>query len=83
MYDEEYIGDSARTFGQILKDHLRTLSSIHGHANTTGHQNSMDNFTIMERESHNLPKAIKETIYIKINDQSLNRNIGEDKLLHV
>ena len=35
--DEEYIGESSRTFGERFKEHLKAPSPIHDHFNTTGH----------------------------------------------
>ena len=35
--DEEYIGESARTFGERFREHLKTPSPIYNHCNTTGH----------------------------------------------
>ena len=36
-YDEGYIGESARTSGKRLKEHLRVPSPIYDHAHTSGH----------------------------------------------
>ena len=73
--DEEYIGESARAFGERLKEHFRAPSTIYDHANTTGHHNSEYNFSTMGRESQNLGRTIKKVMYIKVNDPSLKRNI--------
>ena len=56
--------------------HFRAPSFIYDHANTSGHHNNKDNVSIMGRESHKFTRTIKETIYIRVKDQSLNRNIG-------
>ena len=37
----------------------------------------MDNFTLVGRESYNLTRTMKKTIYIRANDPSLNRGIGK------
>ena len=42
--DEEYIGESRRTFRERLKEHLRAPSPIYDTANTTGNHTSVDNF---------------------------------------
>ena len=39
---EEYIGESGRTFGDRLKEHLRAPSLIHHHSNSTGHPVSLN-----------------------------------------
>ena len=35
--DDEYMGETSRTFGKRYKEHLKALSSIHHHSNQTGH----------------------------------------------
>ena len=47
---EEYIGESGRTFGERYREHMRSPSPIMDHHNTTGHEVSLDNFTIVGRE---------------------------------
>ena len=71
---KEYIGEFGRIFGDRFKEHLRALSPIHRHSNSTGHPVSPDCFTIVYRESQGVARNIKEAIYIQINDPSLNRN---------
>ena len=81
--DEEYIGESSRTFGKRFKEHQKTPSPIFDHYNTTGHKISLENFDIVERENQNLMRAIKEALYIRVIDPSLNRNIGKYHLPHI
>ena len=45
-FEEEYIGESGRTFAERLREHMRAPSPIHDHYNTTGHELSLDNFSI-------------------------------------
>ena len=78
--DEEYIGESLRTFGERFKEHLKAPSPIFDHYNTTGHKVSLDNFSIMGREEQNLMRTIKEALYIRVNNPSLNRNIGKNTI---
>ena len=80
--DEGYIGESARTFGETFKEHLRTPSPIYDHVSITGHQTSIDRFSVVGMESHNLTRTVKEAIYIRVNNLSLNRNIRKYELLH-
>ena len=80
---EEYIGESGRTFGERYREHMRTPSPIMDHQNTTGHEVSLDNFTIVGREENNIARNIKEAIFIRVNDPSLNRNIGKFQLSHI
>ena len=43
----------------------------------------VDNFSIVGREDHSIAKTIKEAILIRVNDPSLNRNIGKFQLPHI
>ena len=81
--DEEYIGESGRTFAERFREHMRTPSPIHDHHNTTGHELSLDNFSIVGREDQSTARTIKEAILIRVNDPSLNRNIGKYQLPHI
>ena len=81
--DDKYIGESARTFGERFREHLKAPSTIYDHSNITGHTTAQDNFSIVGREDHKLMRLIKETIYIRVNNASLNRNIGKYQLPHI
>ena len=80
--EDEYIGESSRTFGERYKEHLKAPSPIYDHHNITGHETSIENFSIVGREDQNLIRAIKEAIYIRVNNPSLNKNIGKYHLPH-
>ena len=58
-------------------------SSIMDHQNTTGCEVSLDNFSIVGREDISIARNIKEAIFIRVNDPSLNRNIGKFQLPHI
>ena len=77
--NDEYIGETSRTFGERFKEHLKDPSPVHHHSNNTDHPNSQDNFQIIGREGHGLARNIKEFIFIRVNNPSLNRNIGKFK----
>ena len=81
--DDEYIGETCRTFGERFKEHLKDPSSIHHHSNHTGHPTSQNNFQIIGREGHCLARNIKESIFIRVNNPTLNRNIGKFNLPHI
>ena len=81
--NEEYIGESARNFAERFKEHQKTPSPIFDHCNTTSHNININNFTIVGREDQNLTRAIKEALFIRVNDPSLNRNIGKYHLPHI
>ena len=40
--DEEYIGESSKTFGGRFKEHLKAPSPIYDHFNTTGHHVTLE-----------------------------------------
>ena len=46
----------------------------------TGHQLSTDNFNILSRESQDLTRLIQKSIYIRVKNPMLNRNIGKFQL---
>ena len=63
--DEEYIGESAGTFAERFKEHLKPPSPIYDHSNISGHAVTIDNFSIVGREDQNMKRAIKEALYIR------------------
>ena len=81
--DEEYIGESSRTFGERFKEHLKPPSPIYDQSNISGHCVTINNFKIVRREDLNQIRTIKEALYIRVNDPSLNRNVGKYHLPHV
>ena len=81
--EEEYIGESARTFAEKFKEHQKAHSPIFDHCNISGHNININNFTIVGREDQNHTRAIKEALFIRVNDPSLNRNIGKYHLPHI
>ena len=80
--DDEYIGETSRTFGERYKEHLKAPSAIHHHSIQTDHPTNQNNFQIVGREGHNLARNIKESICIRVNNPSLNNNIGKFNLSH-
>ena len=44
--DEEYIGETSRTFGEF-KEHLKVPSPIYNHSHNTGHTTTQDNVQII------------------------------------
>ena len=77
---KQYIGESGRTLGDISKEHLKAPSPLYLHTTTSGHLVSPECFSIVDREPQGLTRNIKEAMYIKVNDPSLNRNIGKFQL---
>ena len=82
-FDEEYIGKSGRSLEERFREHMRAPYPILDHHNITGLEVSLNNFSKVGREEQNIARTIKEAILIRINDPSLNRNIGKFQLPHV
>ena len=78
--NEEYIGDISRTFGERFKKHLKQPPPIHLHSTQTWHSTTPDNFN---REEHGLARTIKESIFNRVNNHTLNRNVGKYNLHHI
>ena len=68
---------------EIFREHLKDPSSIHHHSSNIGHPISQNNFQIVGREGHGLARNIKESIFIRVNNPTLNRNIGKFNLTHM
>ena len=81
--DDEYIGETSRTFGEKYKEHMKASSPIHHHSSQTGHLSNHNNFQIIRREGHNLTRNIKESIFIRVNNSTLNNIIGKFNLPHI
>ena len=80
--NEAYIGESGRTFAERFRECMKAPSPIYDH-HITGHEVSLDNFSIVGREDHGIARTIKEAILIRVNDPSLNKNIGKFQLTHI
>ena len=81
--DDEYIGETSRTFGERYKEHLKDPSPIHHHNNQTNHPFNHKNFKIIGREGHHLSRYIKESIFIRVNNPNLNNDVGKFNLPHM
>ena len=82
-YRDEYIGETSRTFGERYKELLKDPSPIHQHSSQTGHPTNHNNVQIIGREGHSLARNIKESIFMRVNNPTLNRNIGKFNLPHI
>ena len=81
--DKEYIGQTSRTFGERFIEHLKDSSPMHHHSNTICHLTTKGNFQITGRKDHGTARTIKESIYIRVSNPTLNRNIGKFNLHHI
>ena len=81
--NDEYIGKTYRTFGERFKEHLKEPSPMHDHINNKHHPTSQHNIQIIGREGHGLARNIKESIFIMVNNPTLNRNISKFNLPNI
>ena len=65
--EEEYIRESERTFWDRLKKHFRAPTTIYQHSHSSGHCIKV----------HSITRTIKEAMFIRVNDPSLNGNLGK------
>ena len=80
---EEYVGESSRTLGECYRDYLKEPSPIYVQSLHSSHQLSPDKFNIIGRDDQDPSKLIKKSIYIGVNNLTLNRNIGKFNLSHI
>ena len=74
-----YIGETARTLGKRLDEHKKLSSSaVKEHQDNTGHEIDWRNVKIVGKEEHWLKRKIKESITIRREKPSLNRDQGWD-----
>ena len=69
--------------GERYKEHPKKPSPIHAHSTQAGHTTNPENFNIIGKEDHGLARTIKESIYIRVNNHTLNRNVGKYNLDHI
>ena len=81
--DEEYIGETSMTLGERYREHHKEPYPIHVHNLQSGHSSIPANFSIIWREDQGLARTIKEAIYIRVNNPTLNKNIGKFNFNHI
>ena len=69
-------------YHSFCREHLKEPSPSHAHSIQTGHNANEDNFNILGREDQGLTRLIK-SIYIRVNNPTLNRDIGKFSLSHI
>ena len=81
--EDTYIGETGRSLKDRLKEHKRafrlnypTQSAVAEHAIDTGHNIGWENAHIIDSESHFWPRKVKEAIWIRKTNPSLNRDSG-------
>ena len=80
---EDYIGEISRSLGERYKKHLKRPTHIHAHIQQTGHNTTSNNFNIIGRKDRDLARTIKEVICIRVNNPTLNGNVGKYNLSHL
>ena len=78
-----YIGKSGRSLGERVKEHFKAPFPIYHHSATTGHPMDSDQFNIVHKEVNSHSRTIKETMFIQVQDPTLNRNLGKYQLMHM
>ena len=63
-----YIGESGRSLGDRVKEHLKAPSPIHLHSTTTGHPLDPNQFNIIHKEVQSQSRTIKEAMFIRVQD---------------
>ena len=80
---EEYVGETARILGERCKKHLKQPSPNHEHIHQTGHNITDTSFNIIGRDNQGQARTIKESIFTRVNNPTLNQNIGKYNLSHI
>ena len=75
--------ETSRTLGERYREHLKEPSPMHVYSLQTVHNATSDNFYNIGREDQGLARTIKESIYIRVNNPTLNRNVGKFNLNHI
>ena len=65
------------TLRERRKEHLKQPSLIDGHLQQTGYTSTDNNFNIIGREDQGKARTIKESLFISLNNPTLNQNIGK------
>ena len=79
-----YIGENSRSLGERVKEHSKSkTSTILKHCTDFHHPlPSIENFTIIDKNSSRVTQKAKEAIDIQKLDANLNRNIGKMSIQH-
>ena len=62
---------------------LINMDSLTNHNNQTNHPINHNNIKIIGREGHHLSRYFKESIFIRVNNPTLNNNVGKFNLPHL
>ena len=75
---EHYIGETARALERRLSEHQKqTTSAIWEHQTKANHENDWVGVKILDKESVEIKRKIKEAIHIRRQRPTLNRDGGD------
>ena len=82
--NSSYIGETLRSLGERVKEHSKlNTSTILKHCTDFHHPlPSIENFSIIDKDSSHITWEAKEAIHIWRLDPNLNRNIGKMSIPH-
>ena len=74
---ESYIGETERSLKPRFQEHRGTSTvssevSQHIHIESPGHKVKLDEVKILDRDSRYFERGVKEAVYIRVNQPSLN-----------
>ena len=75
--NEEYMGESGRTFSERFKEHLRLHPQYLCIKVAVAMKHLWRTLKIIGREENSLGRTIKEAMYIRVNNPTLNRKYWE------
>ena len=77
------LGNQPKLSEERYKEHLKAPSPIANSQILLATLTTVENFKIIGREGQNMARVIKEVIYIRVNNPTLNRNIGKYNMPHI
>ena len=80
--EETYIGETKQTLAKRMYQHRRPSTSgcgdsaVYSHLNTSNHSFVNENVIILDRESWWFERGVKEALYVKSEESTLNKGEG-------
>ena len=74
---------TGKSVDERYKENIRAPSPIFNLFQTTGHDITLDNVSLVDRKPNGITRTIKEAMFIRVNDPPLNRNLGKYQLSHI
>ena len=79
---ERYVGETQQSLGARMNQHRRPSSNpaqtsvVYTHLNSTGHAFTLTDLVVLDREEHWHRRGVKEAIWERVENPSLNRKGG-------